>query len=83
MILSDSAADRLSFVTKPKLRQYNVSIYAAGPAGLSAAVYAASEGPGRPLLIPVTISRSQRTSGGWLSLVRSELRLAPRGASRS
>src|SRR5258708_2742206 len=36
-------ADRLGFVTKPKLRQYDVSIYGAGPAGLSAAVYAASE----------------------------------------
>jgi len=29
-------ADRLGFVTKPKLRQYDVSIYGAGPAGLSA-----------------------------------------------
>src|SRR6266850_690128 len=37
-------ADRLGFVTKPKRRQYDVSIYGAGPAGLSAAVYAASEG---------------------------------------
>src|SRR6266436_5694591 len=37
-------AERLGFVTKPKLRQYDVSIYGAGPAGLSAAVYAASEG---------------------------------------
>jgi thioredoxin reductase (NADPH) len=46
-------ADRLGFVTKPKLRQYNVSIYGAGPAGLSAAVYAASEG-----LSTVRIERS-------------------------
>lgn len=37
-------AGRLGFVAKPKLRQYDVSIYGAGPAGLSAAVYAASEG---------------------------------------
>lgn len=37
-------ADRLGFVVKPKLREYDVSIYGAGPAGLSAAVYAASEG---------------------------------------
>ena len=37
-------ADRLGFVAKPKRRQYDVSIYGAGPAGLSAAVYAASEG---------------------------------------
>jgi thioredoxin reductase (NADPH) len=41
--LRDVAA-RLGFVTKPKLREYDVSIYGAGPAGLSAAVYAASEG---------------------------------------
>jgi thioredoxin reductase (NADPH) len=33
-------ADRLGFVAKPKLRQYDVSIYGAGPDGLSAAVYA-------------------------------------------
>ena len=42
-----------AFVTKPKLRQYDVSIYGAGPAGLSAAVYAASEG-----LSTVLIERS-------------------------
>src|ERR1700686_33084 len=46
-------ADRLGFVTRPKLRQYDVSIYGAGPAGLSAAVYAASEG-----LSTVLIERS-------------------------
>src|ERR1700724_726330 len=46
-------ADRLGFVTKPKLRQYDISIYGAGPAGLSAAVYAASEG-----LSTVLIERS-------------------------
>jgi thioredoxin reductase (NADPH) len=46
-------ADRLGFVTKPRLRQYDVSIYGAGPAGLSAAVYAASEG-----LSTVLIERS-------------------------
>jgi thioredoxin reductase (NADPH) len=37
-------ADRLGWVTQPKLREYDLSIYGAGPAGLSAAVYAASEG---------------------------------------
>ena len=36
-----------------RLRQYDVSIYGAGPAGLSAAVYAASEG-----LSTVLIERS-------------------------
>lgn len=46
-------AGRLGFVAKPKLRQYDVSIYGAGPAGLSAAVYAASEG-----LSTVLIERS-------------------------
>jgi len=45
--------NRLGFVTKPRLRQYDVSIYGAGPAGLSAAVYAASEG-----LSTVLIERS-------------------------
>ncbi len=50
--LRDVAA-RLGFVTKPKLRQYDVSIYGARPAGLSAAMYAASEG-----LSTVLIERS-------------------------
>ena len=46
-------ADRLGFVATPKRRQYDVSIYGAGPAGLSAAVYAAPEG-----LSTVLIERS-------------------------
>lgn len=46
-------AGRLGFVAKPKLREYDLSIYGAGPAGLSAAVYAASEG-----LSTVLIERS-------------------------
>ena len=46
-------ADRLGLVAKPRLQQYDVSIYGAGPAGLSAAVYAASEG-----LSTVLIERS-------------------------
>lgn len=37
-------ADQLGWVRQPKLTEYDVSIYGAGPAGLSAAVYAASEG---------------------------------------
>lgn len=37
-------AEHLGWVTQPRLREYDVSIYGAGPAGLSAAVYAASEG---------------------------------------
>src|SRR5258708_23135096 len=35
-------ADRLGFVAKPKRRQYDVSIYCAGPAALSAGVYSPS-----------------------------------------
>ena len=37
-------ADRLGYIARPRLKEYDVSIYGAGPAGLSAAVYAASEG---------------------------------------
>ncbi len=37
-------AGSLGWVTQPRFKEYDVSIYGAGPAGLSAAVYAASEG---------------------------------------
>jgi len=37
-------ANSLGWVTTPRRREYDLSIYGAGPAGLSAAVYAASEG---------------------------------------
>jgi thioredoxin reductase (NADPH) len=37
-------AGQLGWLLKPKLMEYDLSIYGAGPAGLSAAVYAASEG---------------------------------------
>lgn len=37
-------AQRLGWVTQPRFREYDLSIYGAGPAGLSAAVYTASEG---------------------------------------
>lgn len=37
-------ASKLGWVTRPKHDEYDLSIYGAGPAGLSAAVYAASEG---------------------------------------
>ncbi len=37
-------ADRLGWVREARLSEYDLSIYGAGPAGLSAAVYAASEG---------------------------------------
>jgi len=37
-------ACNLGWITEPKYAEYDLSIYGAGPAGLSAAVYAASEG---------------------------------------
>lgn len=37
-------ANHLGWISKPKHKEYDLSIYGAGPAGLSAAVYAASEG---------------------------------------
>jgi thioredoxin reductase (NADPH) len=37
-------AQRLGWVTQSRFKEYDLSIYGAGPAGLSAAVYAASEG---------------------------------------
>ncbi|GAB3529561.1 NAD(P)/FAD-dependent oxidoreductase [Arthrobacter monumenti] len=39
-----AVAGRLGWITHPQAREYDVSIYGAGPAGLSAAVSAASEG---------------------------------------
>src|SRR5260370_32411477 len=55
-------ADRLGFVTKPKLRQYDVSIYGAGPAGLSAAVYAPPEALRPVLTDPSAAARQPRTT---------------------
>lgn len=40
----EEVAKRLGWVSKPAQKEYDLSIYGAGPAGLSAAVYAASEG---------------------------------------
>ena len=40
----ESIALNLGWITKPKHKEYDVSIFGGGPAGLSAAVYAASEG---------------------------------------
>lgn len=37
-------AKKLGWINKPKYKEYDLSIYGAGAAGLSAAVYAASEG---------------------------------------
>lgn len=40
----EEVAKRLGWISKPSQNEYDLSIYGAGPAGLSAAVYAASEG---------------------------------------
>jgi thioredoxin reductase (NADPH) len=40
----EQVARHLGWIKKPDLTEYDLSIYGAGPAGLSAAVYAASEG---------------------------------------
>jgi len=40
----EDIARNLGWITKPKHKEYDVSIFGGGPAGLSAAVYAASEG---------------------------------------
>lgn len=40
----EQIACSLGWITQPKYEVYDLSIYGAGPAGLSAAVYAASEG---------------------------------------
>jgi thioredoxin reductase (NADPH) len=40
----EEIARALGWIRRPRLAEYDLSIYGAGPAGLSAAVYAASEG---------------------------------------
>ena len=40
----EEVAESLGWISKPSQPEYDLSIYGAGPAGLSAAVYAASEG---------------------------------------
>jgi thioredoxin reductase (NADPH) len=40
----ESLAEKLGWYSRPSRSEYDVAIYGAGPAGLSAAVYAASEG---------------------------------------
>jgi len=40
----EEVAQHLGWISKPTQQEYDLSIYGAGPAGLSAAVYAASEG---------------------------------------
>lgn len=60
-----SVADQLGWITKPRHREYDVSIYGAGPAGLSAALYAASEGL-RTVLIEREAVGGQAGTSSWI-----------------
>ncbi|WP_338890827.1 NAD(P)/FAD-dependent oxidoreductase [Rhodococcus sovatensis] len=62
-------ANRLGWVKQPKLREYDVCVYGAGPAGLSAAVYAASEG------LSVVVLEREAIGGqaGYSSLIENYL----------
>ncbi|WP_238421723.1 NAD(P)/FAD-dependent oxidoreductase [Gordonia sp. 'Campus'] len=62
-------AARLGWVSDPKLQEYDVSIYGAGPAGLSAAVYAASEG----LSVAVLEREAVGGQAGYSSLIENYL----------
>jgi len=57
-------ADRLGWIQTPRRTEYDVSIYGAGPAGLSAAVYAASEGLSTVLLEREAVGGQAGTSSG-------------------
>jgi thioredoxin reductase (NADPH) len=57
-----SVADKLGWVTQPVHEEYDVSIYGAGPGGLSAAVYAPSEGLKCVLIERTAIGRQAGTS---------------------
>lgn len=52
----------LGWVNKPKHEEYDISIFGAGPAGLSAAVYAASEGLRTVLVERVAVGGQAGTS---------------------
>ncbi|WP_091226075.1 NAD(P)/FAD-dependent oxidoreductase [Microbacterium sp. 3J1] len=62
-------AARLGWVMRPQHREYDLSIYGAGPAGLSAAVYAASEG------LKVVLLEREAVGGqaGYSSLIENYL----------
>lgn len=62
-------ARQLGWVTRPKLAEYDLSIYGAGPAGLSAAVYAASEG----LKVAVIERAAVGGQAGFSSLIENYL----------
>nr|WP_064570294.1 FAD-dependent oxidoreductase [Gordonia sp. LAM0048] len=62
-------ARRLGWVNAPKLAEYDLTIYGAGPAGLSAAVYAASEG----LSVAVLEREAVGGQAGYSSLIENYL----------
>ena len=58
----EEVAQQLGWLQKPRLKQYDLAIYGAGPAGLSAAVYGASEGLRTVLLEPSAVGGQAGTS---------------------
>ena len=69
-------AEALGLATRPKLPCYDVTIVGAGPAGLAAAVYAASEGLQTVVIEPEAVGGQAGTS----SMIRNYLGF-PRGVS--
>jgi thioredoxin reductase (NADPH) len=69
-------ADALGLATRPRLPRYDVTIVGAGPAGLAAAVYAASEGLQTVIIEPEAVGGQAGTS----SMIRNYLGF-PRGVS--
>jgi thioredoxin reductase (NADPH) len=65
----EDVASRLGLLARPSLREYDLSIYGAGPAGLSAAVYAASEG----LRVIVLEKETVGGQAGYSSLIENYL----------
>ena len=70
----EKIAEALGWVSAPRLPTYDLSIYGAGPAGLSAAVYAASEG----LSVVVVEKEAVGGQAGSSSLIENYLGF-PRG----
>src|ERR1700761_7801794 len=64
----EDLASYLGWINKPSYEEYDLSIYGAGPAGLSAAVYAASEGLKTILVEKEAVGGQAGTS----SMIRSE-----------
>jgi thioredoxin reductase (NADPH) len=69
-------ANALRMSTRPELAHYDVAIVGAGPAGLAAAVYAASEGLRTVVIEPEAVGGQAETS----SMIRNYLGF-PRGVS--